>query len=134
MSVYYVEDPDVHRFSKHDAVVSRNTIVEVIYSLVTIVEDILRDEMKKVRGALLFDGWAISDTHYVACVVSFFSQSNVKVNGSFKRISTPRMSLLSLGQICIIDDDPNNNFEVTTLNADSHISYFSDILRIYGVL
>ena len=52
LPIYYVEDSYVRRFSKHDVTVSRKTIVEVIFSLVTIVEDSLRDEMKKARGPM----------------------------------------------------------------------------------
>jgi hypothetical protein len=92
--------------------ISLDSFMNVLKSLVEVVETQIRNILPD-KFALVFDGWTLSNTHFLA-VFSTFPDS--------KSITGYKKVLLSFS--------PLTNEQ--SLNADSHIAFFEFILDLYG--
>ncbi len=131
-----VSDPDLRVFSKHDIVFTKGTFKQVLFSLVELVEEKIRTEIKGGKGALTYDWCTDNGTHYVGLFVLYSRRVRILKNGGEVWQTEPVAPLISVGPMAQIseDDDDQSNVldstqEATQFSADVYIRLFEDIFH-----
>ena len=104
LPVSYVEDHIVRSFSKYSVNISHKIFVEVLFKLVELVEKKISNEIKDKKGALLFDGWTKTSTHYIGLILSYCDYQN--------GIKIPRTTLIAMSPMAKVcyDSDTNDDY------------------------
>lgn len=132
MPLSMVENEELRKFSRHQPKIGRKTLVDVIFALVSLVEKAIGIELSSTQGALLFDGWSINDTHYIAALGSYCSSESLIVNGKQRIVLEHRLTLLGLSPMSKYLDEEDKVAEATTFNAEMHVSYFQELFQFYS--
>ena len=79
-----------------------------MFQLVILVKRKISMERKKVRGALLFDGWSYSDVHYIAAIASYITCIRTRNENKTIEKHVQRMNLVAIspiGKLSTLDGD-----------------------------
>ena len=134
---------------KHENVFSNKLVKEVLFNLVGVVEDTIKEEMKLAGyGAIMHDGWSKFGTHYVG----IFAQYNNAVSCYIGKIKSTRLQptnvLLAMRPMCGVpeegvksdvdvldssdDEDEEDKTEyATTFTAEVHANFFKKTMEEY---
>lgn len=127
-----VKGEDYRRFVELKASFASQTVVSIIFNLVAWVEKCIAEEWEGTRGALLYNGWSCSHTHYVYAAASYCTTVAEQVCGkseeSYKHCFVV-LALSPMGRISTDDFDADDNNDKTsyfsarrTVNSSSHFS------------
>ena len=86
-----VEDKIFRNFSKHDVAISRTKLFELILKLVECVEDQIAEEIKKTKGAIIYDGWTHHGMHFVGMFLSYCKKINYLDSGKMINETIPKL-------------------------------------------
>ena len=136
---------------KHKNVFSNKLVKEVLFNLVSIVEDKIKEEMKVAGyGSIMHDGWSKFGTHYVG----IFAQYNNEVSCFIGKVKSTRLQptnvLLAMRPMCgVPEEGPKNELDVldssddedkeqkdeyaTTFTAEIHANFFREVMQAYDL-
>eukprot|EP00171_Calliarthron_tuberculosum_P023317 IDg23317t1 len=134
-----IQDTEFRRISRHTVHISKETLEDVLFKLVELVEKRIAHEMNGTRGALLYDGWSSNGTHYIGVFASYCSQISATSNHCPTSIPVTRQTLISAAPMAQVllqaendDDEYSSSDEATKFNSETHLKFFGDILEFYG--
>ena len=136
----------------HNHVFSNKMIKKVLFNLVGIVKDAIKEEMKIAGyGSIMHDGWSKFGTHYVG----IYAQYNKEVTCNIGKIKSTRLIptnvLLAMrpmfgvtegGVKSDVDssDDKNTASQeqdkeeyATTFTAEVHVKFFRELMQSYDL-
>ena len=144
LPVSVVEDDDYRVAFKHTKRYSRSLIRNILFNMVTLVEEALKIELKEANyGAIMHDGWSKFGTHYVA----LFCQYNRRTYQQIGKIRTPTITpasvLLAVRPMLNVTahdnedekmgEETTQSQEATSFTAEVHSKFFKDVLRSYNI-
>ena len=128
---------------------SNKLVKEVLFNLVGVVEDTIKEEMKLAGyGAIMHDGWSKFGTHYVG----IFAQYNNAVSCYIGKIKSTRLQptnvLLAMRPMCgvpeegvksdvdVLDSSDDEDEEektkyATMFTAEIHANFFTQAMQAY---
>ena len=83
----------------------RNIFKETLLKVVEIVEEKIREELRKSKSALMYDGWTRNSTHYVGLFALYNRVHTVYNHGCPNEIIAPRCVLLAVSPMAQPDTD-----------------------------
>jgi len=137
LPISIVEQKEFRELGRFNIVFSRKTITTVILALVQIVEKRIAAELNGTKGAIMYDGWTRSGTHYLGIIAVFNRKVSVMCNGVLRQKLILSMPLLSASPIAtVLEEDPNGEelfAESSHFNAVAHIRQFEDVFHLFKI-
>eukprot|EP00171_Calliarthron_tuberculosum_P005814 IDg5814t1 len=129
-----VDDKEFRDFCKHDSVFCLKTIKATKLKLVEIVEEKIRDEMKKTKGAIMYDGWTDNGVHYVGIYVVYNRSFEVYGDGVLETETELAITLLSVSPMAAAcDTETSSTIEAAKFCAVTHVRHFEDVFIFFHV-
>ena len=116
--------------SKYSEFVSSKKLMDVMIYLVGLLEIKIGVEMKKTKGAFMYDGWSTNNTHFTAVIASYCTTHKTHDNNIDNEISIPSLSLLAIALMRKVDEDLNasSSNETTRFNAEYYKQFLCDTI------
>eukprot|EP00171_Calliarthron_tuberculosum_P000207 IDg207t1 len=122
--------------SKYPYKFSCKTIREVMLKTAEIVEKSIGEEMRKTKGAIMYDGWSHSGTHYVGIFAVYMCSVPNLGSQSSRSKDELRVVLISLSPMAATKNDGDgmeDNNEATMFDAETHVAHMKDVFEIFGI-
>ncbi len=127
MPMTIIEHPVFCSVSRFDVRVKRSTIAESMPYLFEMVENRIAHKMANTVGAVKFDGWSNSSTHYVAFDALYCTTHHVQKHDEKQDHCITRSTLLGVSPMGQIESECDDiEAETTCFNEEVHLSFFKD--------
>ena len=128
-----IELSEFRSVSRYNQNTSFKKFVNVLLSLLRLVEKRIANEMEQTKCAVFYDRCTANNMHFTAMIASYYSKSVVFQNRESKSISVPRLALLSLSPISQVNLNPDelSTAETTRFNAESYIQFFHETFGVF---
>lgn len=128
-----VESAQFRAVSRYEHNVGVPKMTEVIFKLVELVEKEVGAEMRKTKGAILYDGWSANSMHFTGVIASYCTDVDVREKNTPRTVSLPRLTLLAMSPMSQVSacNDLSQTNETTTFSAEAYVQFFRETFDMY---
>ena len=127
MPIFIVECSEFGSFCRHNVHRKGATIIEVMFSLVELVEERISIELSRTKEAVMYVGWSDTGTHYVDLYACNCAPQTIRSNMTDRVEEIMPYSLLGVASMGHMDDEEAEaGSETASFNADMHLNFFKE--------
>lgn len=126
-----VEDNLYRSFCKYDVDLSRQTLKNVMFNLVELVENKITCEMTSTKGSIMHDGWTHAGTHHIG-LFAMYAINDEKTGKS--QVRTPLLSMSPMAMMCKCPRyECECDAETTSFDSQTHAEHIRSIFSLYSI-